>query len=147
MLDRIRPADALKARDSGFTTALVVPAAGVLPGRSVLLSLAGETAEQMAWRQPAALHLHMSTLARQYPGSLMGTVAYARQALYDARRYRELWTAYEKAPAGKKRPALRPGARRLGRRDRGPHPADRHGHAARTTCGARWRWATSSRSR
>jgi imidazolonepropionase-like amidohydrolase len=107
-LDRVRPGDALKARDSGFTTALVVPAAGVLPGRSVLLSLAGETAEQMAWRQPAALHLHMSTLVRQYPGSLMGTVAYARQALYDARRYRELWTAYEKAPAGKKRPAYDP---------------------------------------
>ena len=108
VLDRVRPGDALKARDSGFTTALVVPAAGVLPGRSVLLNLAGETAEQMVWRQPAALHLHMSTLVRQYPGSLMGTVAYARQALYDARRYRELWTAYEKAPAGKKRPAYDP---------------------------------------
>jgi imidazolonepropionase-like amidohydrolase len=108
VLDRVRPGDALKARDNGFTTALVVPAAGVLPGRSVLLNLAGETAEQMVWRQPAALHLHMSTLVRQYPGSLMGTVAYARQALYDARRYRELWAAYEKAPAGKKRPAYDP---------------------------------------
>lgn len=105
VLDRIRPSDALKARDSGFTTALVVPREGVLPGRSVLLSLAGETADQMAWKQPAALHVHMTTLTRQYPGSLMGTVAYVRQALYDARRYREAWTAYEKAPAGKKRPA------------------------------------------
>jgi imidazolonepropionase-like amidohydrolase len=47
-----RRATPLKARDSGFTTALVVPAAGVLPGRSVLLNLAGETAEQMVWRQP-----------------------------------------------------------------------------------------------
>jgi imidazolonepropionase-like amidohydrolase len=105
VLDRIRPGDALKSRDSGFTTALVVPPTGVLPGRSVLLSLWGETAEQMAWRQPAALHLHLNTLVRQYPGSLMGTVAYARQALHDARRYRELWAAYEKAPAGKKRPS------------------------------------------
>jgi imidazolonepropionase-like amidohydrolase len=108
VLDRIRPGDALKARDSGFTTALAVPAAGVLPGRSVLLSLVGDTAEQMAWRQPAAMHLHMSTLVRQYPGSLMGTVAYARQALHDARRYRELWSAYEKSPAGRKRPAYDP---------------------------------------
>lgn len=105
VLDRIRAADALKARDNGFTTALVVPREGVLPGRSVLLSLAGETADQIAWRQPAALHLHMATLTRQYPGSLMGTVAYVRQALYDARRYREAWSAYEKAPAGKKRPS------------------------------------------
>jgi imidazolonepropionase-like amidohydrolase len=105
VLDKIRPADALRARDSGFTTALVVPREGVLPGRSVLLSLAGETADQMAWRQPAALHVHMTTLTRQYPGSLMGTVAYVRQALYDAKRYREVWAAYEKAPAGRKRPA------------------------------------------
>jgi imidazolonepropionase-like amidohydrolase len=105
VLDKIRPSDALKARDNGFTTALVVPREGVLPGRSVLLSLAGETADQMAWKQPAALHVHMATLSRQYPGSLMGTVAYVRQALYDARRYREAWTAYDKAPAGRKRPA------------------------------------------
>jgi imidazolonepropionase-like amidohydrolase len=46
----------------------------------------------------------MSTLSRQYPGSLMGTVAMARQAIYDGQRYREEWAAYEKAPAGKKRP-------------------------------------------
>ncbi len=105
VIDKIRPADALKARDNGFTTALVVPREGVLPGRSVLLSLAGETADQMAWRQPAALHVHMSTLTRQYPGSLMGTVAYVRQALYDAKRYAEVRTAYEKSPVGKKRPA------------------------------------------
>jgi imidazolonepropionase-like amidohydrolase len=50
----------------------------------------------------------MATLTRQYPGSLMGTVAYARQAMYDAKRYRELWAAYDKAPAGKKRPAYDP---------------------------------------
>jgi imidazolonepropionase-like amidohydrolase len=105
VIDKIRAADALKARDNGFTTALAVPREGVLPGRSVLLSLNGETADQMAWRQPAALHVHMATLTRQYPGSLMGTVAYVRQALYDAKRYQEAWAAYEKAPAGKKRPA------------------------------------------
>jgi imidazolonepropionase-like amidohydrolase len=107
-LDKVRVADAVKARDNGFTTALVVPREGVVPGRSVLLSLSGDTPEQMAWKQPAALHLSMTTLTRQYPGSLMGTVAYARQAMYDARRYREAWTAYDKAPAGKKRPAYDP---------------------------------------
>jgi len=83
-LDRVRLADALKARDSGITTALVIPRDGVLPGQSVLLNLGGEKLEGMVLRQPAALHLHMATLSRTYPGSLMGTVAYARQALYDA---------------------------------------------------------------
>jgi imidazolonepropionase-like amidohydrolase len=103
-LDRVRVADTTKARDAGITTALVIPRDGVLPGRSALLDLAGDTPEAMAVREPAALHLHMATLTRRYPGSLMGTVALARQSLYDARRYAEEWAAYEKAPRGKKRP-------------------------------------------
>lgn len=104
VLDRIRTADALKARDTGVTTALVVPREGVLPGRSVLINLSGDHPEAMALLQPAAMHLHMATLTAKYPGSLMGTVAYARQALLDAAHYRESWTAYEKAPRGHKRP-------------------------------------------
>jgi imidazolonepropionase-like amidohydrolase len=103
-LDRVRLADALKARDSGITTALVIPREGVLPGQSVLLNLGGDKLEAMVLRQPAALHLHLTSLPRTYPGSLMGTVAYARQALYDAARYREEWKAYEAAPRGHKRP-------------------------------------------
>jgi imidazolonepropionase-like amidohydrolase len=104
-LDRVRAADALKARDSGVTTALVVPREGVLPGRSVLLNLSGEKAEDMVLRQPAALHVHMATLAARYPNSLMGTMALVRQSLLDAAWYREQWAAYEKAPAGRPRPA------------------------------------------
>jgi imidazolonepropionase-like amidohydrolase len=50
----------------------------------------------------------MATLTRQYPGSLMGTQAYARQALYDAIHYRDEWAAYERAPRGKKRPRYDP---------------------------------------
>jgi imidazolonepropionase-like amidohydrolase len=107
-LDRVRAAEALKARDAGVTTALVVPKEGVLPGQSVLLNLAGDKTEAMVWKQPAALHLHMGELARQYPGSLMGTMAYARQALYDASRYRDEWAAYDRSPAGKKRPRYDP---------------------------------------
>jgi imidazolonepropionase-like amidohydrolase len=103
-LDRVRPAEALKARDQGITTALVIPKEGVLPGRSVILNLSGEKAEGMVLKEPAALHLHLATLTRQYPGALMGTVAYARQALYDAQRYREEWAAYDRSPRGRKRP-------------------------------------------
>jgi imidazolonepropionase-like amidohydrolase len=107
-LDRVRLSEALKARDNGITTALVIAREGVLPGQSVLLNLGGEKLEGMVLRQPAALHLHMATLARAYPGSLMGTVAYARQALYDAARYRDEWKAYEAAARGRKRPAYDP---------------------------------------
>jgi imidazolonepropionase-like amidohydrolase len=103
-LDRVRLGEALKARDSGITTALVVPREGILPGRSVLLNLGGESVEGMVLRQPAAMHLHMTRQARVYPGSLMGTVAYVRQALLDAGRYREAWRGYEAAPRGRQRP-------------------------------------------
>lgn len=103
-LDRLRVADALRARDSGITTALVIPKEGVLPGRSVLINLAGDKAEAMVLKQPAALHLHLATLTRQYPSSLMGTMALARQSLLDAAHYRDQWAAYEKSPAGKPRP-------------------------------------------
>lgn len=103
-LDRVRVPDALKARDSGITTALVIPREGVLPGQSVLLNIGGDKVDGMVLKQPAALHLHLATLVRTYPGSLMGTVAYARQALYDAGHYREEWKAYEAAPRGRKRP-------------------------------------------
>lgn len=103
-LDRLRVADVVKARDLGITSALVVPREGVLPGRSVLINTAGERPEEMAVRHPAAMHLHMATLARQYPGSLMGTMAHARQALLDAAYYRDTFAAYERSPRGKKRP-------------------------------------------
>ncbi len=108
-LDRLRPDDALKARDDGVTTAVVVAREGVVPGRSVLINLSGEKAEGMVWRRPFALHVHMTNLARQYPGSLMGTVALVRQALLDAARYRQEWAAYESKPRGRKRPRYDPG--------------------------------------
>ena len=108
-LDRVKIVpEVAKARDSGITTALVIPKEGVLPGQSVLLNLAGERPEAMVLRQPAALHLHMASTPRQYPGSLMGTMAYTRQALFDAARARDAWAAWEKAPRGQKRPRYDP---------------------------------------
>src|SRR5262245_28795867 len=104
-LERVQAAEALKARNDGITTALVIPSEGVLPGRSVLLDLVGEKAEGMAVLQPAAMHLHLATLDDRYPDSLMGTVALARQSLWDAIRYRDEWSAYRKSPRGRKRPA------------------------------------------
>jgi imidazolonepropionase-like amidohydrolase len=104
ILDRIVPAEALKARDQGLTSALVVAPDGLLPGRSVLLNLSGESAGDMVLRQPAALHLHMAPLDGRYPDSLMGVTALARQALFDAAHYKEEWADYERAPAGKRRP-------------------------------------------
>ncbi len=71
----------LKARDSGITTALVIPREGVLPGRSVLLNLAGDRPRRWCCASPRRCTCTWRPAARQYPGSLMGTMAYARQAL------------------------------------------------------------------
>jgi imidazolonepropionase-like amidohydrolase len=115
-IDRVRPGEALRARDQGLTTALAVGREGVLPGRSVLLTLATRTEQtgtaarapgtawEMAMRQPAAMHLHMSTSGRGYPTSLMGTMAHVRQQLLDATRYRDEWMLYERSATGRKRP-------------------------------------------
>jgi imidazolonepropionase-like amidohydrolase len=103
-LERVKASDVAKARDAGVTTALVVPREGVLPGQSAILNLAGDRPEAMVLRQPAALHLHMASASRQYPDSLMGTMAYVRQAFADAARAREAWAAWDRAPRGRKRP-------------------------------------------
>src|SRR6185295_1265916 len=105
-IDKIQAGEALKARAAGVTTVLVIPAEGILPGRSALLNLSGEKVEAMAVKQPAAMHLHMTTRASGYPDSLMGTVALTRQSLWNALRYRDEWAGYRAAPAGKKRPAF-----------------------------------------
>ena len=34
----------------------------------------------------------------------MGTMAYVRQQLHDANRYREEWAPYERSPSGRRRP-------------------------------------------
>lgn len=102
--ERLRVAEVARARDSGITTALSIPREGVLPGQSVLINLSGDKPEAMVVQQPAALHPHLATLTRQYPSSLMGTVAYARQALLDAAHYRDEWAAYTRSPRGRPRP-------------------------------------------
>lgn len=104
VLERLRVSDALKARDKGITTALVVGRDGVLPGRSALLALAGDELSELVWRQPAALHVHMAPLASRYPDSLMGVMALVRQALLDAERYERVWASYERNPRGQRRP-------------------------------------------
>ncbi len=103
-LDDLDLKAALEARDQGLTTALVAPRDGPLPGRSVLINLAGENAEQLVLRQPAALHLQMIPLDEIYPASLMGVMALARQALLDAAHARAAREAWERAPLGKRRP-------------------------------------------
>jgi imidazolonepropionase-like amidohydrolase len=105
-LDEIKAPDALKLRDSGFTTVLSISRDGIFPGQSVLLDLWGKDLDAMVLRDRAALHLHLTSLRRQYPGSLMGTMAYVRQAFLDAAHAEQEQAAYEASPKGRKRPTF-----------------------------------------
>ena len=93
------------ARNAGITTAQTAPRGNVFLGQSAVINLAGDTPQQMIVRSPVALYIGLSPLGGgNYPGSLMGVFSSVRQALLDARRYRETNEIYERNPRGMKRP-------------------------------------------
>jgi len=107
--ERVRAADALKARDSGITTIVPIPREGLVFGAAAVMDLVGERPEGMVVKNNIALAASLTTLGQRYPGSLMGTMAFFRQSLMDGAYHRAEMAAYEKAPAGKKRLAFDPG--------------------------------------
>ena len=107
--ERVRAVDALKARDSGITTIVPIPREGLVFGAAAVMDLVGDRPEGMVVKPNIALAASLTTLGQRYPGSLMGTMAFFRQALIDGAYHRAEMAAYEKAPGGKKRPAYDPG--------------------------------------
>ncbi len=83
-------------RKQGFVAQLVAPAEGIIKGRSAVVSLADGNPNTRLLATDVAQHLHLTVSRRgrdAYPGSPMGAVALARQALYDAQWYRDAWAA------------------------------------------------------
>jgi imidazolonepropionase-like amidohydrolase len=94
-------------RESGITTALVVPKSGIFRGRSALVNLAGETPQEMAVKTETAVHVGFAPQGGfgVYPSSLMGVVSVIRQTLVDAAHHQMLWKRYRETPRGMERPA------------------------------------------
>lgn len=107
--ERIRAAEALRARDSGVTTIVPIPREGLVFGAASVMNLIGDRPETMVVKANVGLAAAMTTLGQRYPGSLMGTMAFFRQALLDGAHHRAEMAAYEKSPVGRKRPAFDPG--------------------------------------
>lgn len=107
--ERVRASEALRARDSGVTTIVPIPREGLVFGSASVMNLVGERPEMMVVKPNIALAASLSTLGQRYPGSLMGTMAFFRQALLDGTHHRAEVAAYDKAPSGKKRPTFDPG--------------------------------------
>jgi len=106
--ERVRSSEALRARDSGITTIVPIPREGLVFGAASVMDLVGEKPEAMVVKN-IGLAASLSPQRQRYPGSLMGVMAFLRQALLDGAYHRAEVTAYEKAPSGKKRPAFDPG--------------------------------------
>ena len=99
------PADQLeRLRAAGFTAAQVAPRGGILRGATAVVGLGDGRANGSVLRAEAAEVMALQPDTSGYPGSLMGAIAVIRQALADARWYRDAQAGYAKSPAGKTRP-------------------------------------------
>lgn len=89
----------LKAlRKQGIVAQLIAPAAGVIRGTSAVVATGDGEPNQTLLAANVAQHLHLTVSRRgrdSYPGSPMGAVALARQAIYDAQWYRDARIAVE----------------------------------------------------
>lgn len=93
-------------REQGIVARLVAPADGVIRGRSVLVSAGSGPANTQLIAADVAQHIELTVSRRGrtgYPGSPMGAVSLARQAMYDAQWYRDAWLAAN-ADSALKRP-------------------------------------------
>lgn len=89
--------DVESLRKQGFVAQLVAPADGVIKGRSALVSLTGNDLNSALLARDVAQHLRLTILKPSrdsYPGSPMGAVALARQAMYDAKWYCDAQAAF-----------------------------------------------------
>jgi len=97
-------------RAAGFTSHLVAPDGGIFTGQSAIVSLNGAAPRDAILNSPVALHaaLRSPQGAGDYPRSLMGVVAHARQTLLDAGHYHRTHAAFEHRGRIGLRPPLDP---------------------------------------
>jgi len=91
-------------RGAGFTAVQLAPRAGILRGQSAVVGLGDGQANDVVLRPDAAQVIALEPARDGYPGSLMGVITVVRQALMDAKWYRDVQALYAKAPAGRERP-------------------------------------------
>lgn len=121
---RVEGAAMRRLASAGITSVLAVPTSGLVRGQSALVNvmappespqisgLADYRRGLVVVKSPVAQHVGFSSGGRRggggaYPGALLGTIAFVRQALYDARWQREARTYYEKH-GDQPRPVMEP---------------------------------------
>jgi imidazolonepropionase-like amidohydrolase len=112
--------DARSARESGVTAVLVAPSRGALRGLSALMPMRDSVKGLDALRSPVAEHFGFSGGGGGFggggknaegdplPGTIMGVIAYQRQALYDAKQRGLVSDRWHADPRGIPRPVNNP---------------------------------------
>lgn len=83
-------------RKQGIVAQLVAPSSGIIRGHGVVVSTGTTDPNESILARDVTQHLQLTAERRSrevYPGSPMGAVALARQAMYDAQWYRDAWNA------------------------------------------------------
>lgn len=112
-------------RAQGFTVAMAVPRVGMFRGRTAVVGLGDGPVRDRVVRSGVA---HAVTLQRDnsfgfgYPTSAMGAVAFIRQTLHDADWHMRAWAAYNRNPAGLRRPEMNAALAALAPALRGEQP-------------------------
>jgi len=89
------------ARAAGITTALIAPRKGIFQGLSALVNLSGISIGTMVVKTPVFLHIGLTRQGvgpTDYPGSLMGILAFVKQTFLDAQRYQLARNMYKANP-------------------------------------------------
>lgn len=94
-------------RNAGFTTVVSAPTGGMFPGQASVLDLAGDRASEMVVKTPVAIPVSLQPTGGfgNFPGSLMGALAYVHQVWIDTDWSTRAQAAYDKNPRGVARPA------------------------------------------
>ena len=93
-------------RNAGFTTVVSAPKGGMFPGQAAVLDLAGERASDMVVKSPVAIPISLQPSGGfgNFPGSLMGALAYVHQVWMDTDWSTRAQAIYDKNPRGVARP-------------------------------------------
>lgn len=120
---KVAPADVKPLRDAGITAVLVAPSRGLFRGMSALIPLRDSVDGAEVIRSQVAMHIGYQGVPGDYPGTLLGVIAYQRQAFFDAQRQGLLQDRYRTNPRGMERPDNDPGLDALVPVVRGQQPA------------------------
>jgi imidazolonepropionase-like amidohydrolase len=95
----------VSARSAGFTTAVTFPQRGIFAGQGAVFNLAGERVGEIVLSAPAGAYVTLTANTfSNYPGSLMGVIAYIRQVYLDAEHSELAKAAWMKNAAAVERP-------------------------------------------